>query len=92
MTEPVNILEHRSDTDRSTSVQTNVVQATSPLANDIWVYRFAIGILGGLAILALGGALVLSAIGRDAPQVTVALGSAAVGALAGLLTPAVTGR
>jgi hypothetical protein len=89
MSEPVSILQHR-ESDISETTELRALRAT-PLASDPWVYRFAISTLGLLALLALGGALVLTGLGHEAPQVTVALGSAAVGALAGLLTP-VSGR
>jgi hypothetical protein len=85
MPQPVSIVEHRAEVSVAESVQ--VHNRPAPLANDLWIYRVAICVLGALALIALGGALVLSALGREAPQVTVALGSAAVGALAGLLTP-----
>jgi hypothetical protein len=85
MSEPVSILQHRADFDAA-AADVGALRGTS-LANDPWVYRFAIVVLGALALLALGGDMLLTALGREAPQVTVALGSAAVGALAGLLTP-----
>ncbi|HZI14167.1 MAG TPA: hypothetical protein VE153_27615 [Myxococcus sp.] len=61
----------------------------SPLSTDKWIYRGVVAILGLLAMTALVGGLVLAY--RDAtqeiPQMLVALGSTAVGALAGLLAP-----
>jgi hypothetical protein len=86
-TEPVSILSHRSDVENSQPLDLAAGRA-APLSNDVWIYRFAIFTLGALSLLSLGGAMLLTAFGHDAPQVTVALGSAAVGALAGLLTPA----
>jgi hypothetical protein len=87
MTQPVSIVEHRAHTQVDSESVEVASARPAPLANDLWIYRMSICILGALALLALGGALVLSAFGREVPQVTVALGSAAVGALAGLLTP-----
>jgi hypothetical protein len=90
MTEPASIIEHREHRAATEVVSESVAGwgvRPAPLANDLWIYRLSIAILGALALLALGGALALSAFGREAPQVAVALGSAAVGALAGLLTP-----
>ena len=84
--EPVNIMEHRTPVEVAQPIEINSRPST-PMASDLWIYRFAISTLGALALLSLAGALVLTALGHDAPQVTVALGSAAVGALAGLLTP-----
>lgn len=86
-TEPVSILSHRSNAEDGHPLDLATGPAT-PLTGDVWIYRFAIFTLGALSLLSLGGAMLLTALGHDAPQVTVALGSAAVGALAGLLTPA----
>jgi hypothetical protein len=90
MTQPANIVEHREQRASAQTVSESFAdwaERPAPLANDLWIYRLAITVLGILALLALGGSLALSAFGREAPQVAVALGSAAVGALAGLLTP-----
>ena len=51
------------------------------------VYWMIVGALGLVAILALVGAVVLVAIGKTAPDTVVALGSASIGALAGVLIP-----
>jgi hypothetical protein len=90
MTAPASIIEHRQHRAEAEVVSESVSGwgvRPAPLANDRWIYRLSIAVLGALALLALGGALALSAFGRETPQVAVALGSAAVGALAGLLTP-----
>jgi hypothetical protein len=90
MPEPASIIEHREQR-AATEVISDSVSGwggrPAPLANDLWIYRLSIIVLGALALVALAGALALSAFGREVPQVAVALGSAAVGALAGLLTP-----
>jgi hypothetical protein len=86
MNDPVSIVDHRTSVEVTQPIEMSSRPVT-PLASDLWIYRFAISTLGALALLSLGGSLVLTALGHDAPQVTVALGSAAVGALAGLLTP-----
>ncbi|MDQ3810801.1 MAG: hypothetical protein M3336_10970 [Chloroflexota bacterium] len=83
MEQPVSIVERRAEMAESL----HVASSPGPLSNDVWSYRVSILMLGALGLLALGGALVLSAFGRETPQVAVALGSGAVGALAGLLTP-----
>jgi hypothetical protein len=57
------------------------VQLT-PQAYIIIVYS-----LGGVALVAAIGAVVLVALGKSTPEVLIALGSAAVGALAGTLMP-----
>jgi len=70
-------------------VQDDPVQATTLLAAeealpDTWVYR-AVVIALDLAVLAcIVGAIILSANGKEIPQTFIALGFAAVGALAGL--------
>jgi len=43
--------------------------------------------LGAIGILAVGGAIALAILGKPVPESVVALGSASVGALAGLLAP-----
>ncbi len=71
------------------------IVAGAPLDTDPWIYRIVVAALG-LAILAsIGGAIYLTAIAtkdsmKDVPQVLTALGSASVGALAGLLAPSPT--
>ena len=63
----------------------------APLQTDVWVYRIVVGALA-LAILgAVGGAVLLAMNGREIPEVLLAIGSGAVGALAGLLAPSPTG-
>jgi hypothetical protein len=48
-------------------------------------YRVAIWALSSLAVLALVGSIVLFALHKDVPEAVVAVGSTAVGALAGVL-------
>jgi hypothetical protein len=55
--------------------------------DDIVLYRIAIIVLGSLALLAALGSIGLVAAGKSTPEVLVALGSAAVGALVGLFAP-----
>jgi hypothetical protein len=86
MIELVSVIDHPAEPEVARRLETASLPST-PFATDPWLYRFAILTLGVLAMVALGGSVFLTAIGHDAPQVTVALGSAAVGALAGLLTP-----
>jgi len=52
--------------------------------DDTLVYRIAIGVLGSLALVAAVGSIVLVLQSKTTPEVLVALGSAAVGALVGL--------
>jgi VIT1/CCC1 family predicted Fe2+/Mn2+ transporter len=59
----------------------------APLQKDAWIYRIVVCVLA-LAILgAVGGAIVRAMNGRAIPEVLLAVGSGAVGALAGLLAP-----
>ena len=63
-----------------------------PLQSDVWIYRMVVGALGLTVLIAVIGALYLAAMSSPTwayaiPDALVALGSAAVGALAGLLAP-----
>jgi hypothetical protein len=58
-----------------------------PLESDVWIYRGVVAALGFTVLIATFGAIYLAARSVDVPEVIVALGSAAVGALAGLLAP-----
>jgi hypothetical protein len=58
-----------------------------PLDTDNWIYRGVVIALGLTVVLAVAGAITLSLMGKPTPEVITALGSAAVGALAGLLAP-----
>ena len=62
--------------------------AGSPLQTDPWIYRRVVASLG-FAVIAtvLGGLWLAGSSGADVPEGIIALGSAAVGALAGLLAP-----
>jgi hypothetical protein len=57
------------------------------LTGDKWCYRLAIIALGAVVALAVMGAIALAIIGHSVPEILIALGSAAVGALAGLVSP-----
>jgi uncharacterized membrane protein YbhN (UPF0104 family) len=60
----------------------------SPLKTDKWIYRIVVSALGLAVLLAVSGGIYLAAKPDTAiPDILVALGSAAVGALAGLLAP-----
>jgi hypothetical protein len=63
------------------------------VTNDVWIYRIVVTALGLAVLLSIIGAILLSwnADGKtEPPTVLTALGSAAVGALAGLLAPSPT--
>lgn len=57
------------------------------LHNDIWLYRLVVMVLGLTVVASITGAIVLALSGQSTPEVLVALGSAAIGGLAGLLAP-----
>jgi len=60
----------------------------SPLKTDKWIYRIVVSALGLAVLLAVSGGIYLAAKQVAAtPEILIAIGSAAVGALAGLLTP-----
>lgn len=58
---------------------------------DVPVYMTGVIFLGIVACLSIGGAIALAILGKQIPESLVALGSASVGALAGLLAPS-TGK
>src|SRR5207244_1695604 len=62
------------------------LRKTEPAFNDRWLYRYVVWSLGAVAILSVVGFVVLSGLGKDIPEGLVALGSAAIGGLAGLFT------
>jgi hypothetical protein len=57
------------------------------LQNDIWLYRIVVAVLGVTVVASMVGAILLTLRGHSTPEVIVALGSAAIGGLAGLLAP-----
>ena len=64
----------------------------TPLHTDVWIYRMVVSVLGLTVLVTVAGMIYLSAqSSKDwsyiIPDALVALGSAAVGALAGLLAP-----
>jgi hypothetical protein len=60
----------------------------SALTRDKWTYRIVVLALGSAVLIGMAGLIVLSWKGvQSVPDGLVAIGSAAVGALAGLLAP-----
>jgi hypothetical protein len=57
---------------------------------DTWVYRSVVWFLGITALTTAVGSLILASNGNTPPEGVIALGSAGVGALAGLLAPSPT--
>jgi hypothetical protein len=54
---------------------------------DTLIYRIVVSALGLTVLIALVGAIVLVSLNKQIPDVLTALGSAALGALGGLLAP-----
>lgn len=59
---------------------------------DVWLYRMVVVILGLSVLGSLMGAILLGIEDRNPPELLVALGSAAIGGLAGLLAPSPLNR
>ena len=59
---------------------------------DIWLYRIVVMALGFTVVISMVGAIVLTMSGKATPEAIVALGSAAIGGLAGLLAPSPLNR
>jgi predicted phage tail protein len=66
-----------------------IAELAAPLERDVWIYRIVVGALSLVAVFAIVGAILVAVATSDAqvPDAVVALGSAAVGAIAGLLAP-----
>jgi hypothetical protein len=81
------------DSELARRIQENPVKvlrdlAPKPLQSDVWIYRMVVGALGLIGLVAVLGAILLATKGGgQIPDVVTALGSAAIGALAGLLAP-----
>jgi hypothetical protein len=92
LTKQLVTLTTRDDIPRDARDLISATIAASPLQTDVWIYRGVVIILG-ITVLAtvLGGLAIAIFQHADAnaklPDAIVAIGSAAVGALAGLLAP-----
>lgn len=54
---------------------------------DVWIYRLVVGSLGLVLLVCAIGGVVLADTSHGVPDLLLSLGSAALGALAGLLAP-----
>lgn len=70
--------------DPMTTMQT---LASLPLQSDVWIYRIVVAALAAVAMIAICGGIALAVYGRTTPEGVIALGSTALGAIAGLLAP-----
>ncbi|WP_147127362.1 hypothetical protein [Shimia ponticola] len=64
----------------------------TPLQTDVWIYRAVVVMLGITVLMTVAGGIYLEFFGQgddaiELPQGVVSIGSAAIGALAGLLAP-----
>jgi hypothetical protein len=59
---------------------------------DIWIYRIVVTVLGLTVMASVIGTIALTMTGLPTPELLVALGSAAIGGLAGLLAPSPANR
>ena len=64
-----------------------VVMNKRLLPYDPWVYRIVVLILGLAVLASLLGTIILTIQDHSTPELLIALGSAAMGGLAGLLAP-----
>ena len=87
-------LAARSDLpdDAKSIINSTINSLQRPLDSDIWIYRAVVVILGICVITTVIGGIVLVIYGKGEAKIAlpdgiVAIGSAAVGALAGLLAP-----
>lgn len=62
-----------------------------PLRFDVWIYRMVVFALGVTLFVTVLGAIVIVILSGTVPDILIAIGSAAVGALAGLLAPSPKG-
>ena len=67
-------------------------KAVTPWSGDVLLYRIAVVVLSSLTLITAIGSIILVMGGRTTPEVLVALGSAAIGALIGLFAPSPTGK
>lgn len=63
------------------------IRKKSRQQKDAWLYRMIIAALGLTLVTSVIGAITLAMTGQSTPELLVALGSAAIGGLAGFLVP-----
>ena len=69
-----------------------MIEQQNPLNTDAWIYRIVVLALGATVLAIIIGVILLMASGKitddkAVPTILTAIGSAAIGALAGLLAP-----
>lgn len=79
--------------DQKIKLLSNLQKLSSPLQTDRWIFRLVVAFLGLAVLLTIIGGFILSfKTAATIPEGLIALGSAAVGALAGLLAPSPMAR
>jgi hypothetical protein len=73
-------------------LKSKLKEVSTPLQTDPWIYRLVVGFLGTTILITMVGGVFLNQASTELPSGIIAIGSAAVGALAGLLAPSPTGR
>ena len=66
---------------------TAIANLATPLQSDVWIYRMVVAALSLVVLIAITGSIYLANSTNGVPPAVLALGSAAIGALAGLLAP-----
>lgn len=75
------------------AVAMNYVTSEPALRADVWIYRMVVAALGLVLVFAtIGGIMIGMSGGGQVPEVVIALGTGAVGALGGLLAPSPSSR
>lgn len=86
-----------TDTDLQAAFKTDPVEAGKSIQEDSsipdnWIYRIVVGALGASILIIVLGVIILMALNNNVndktiPTILTAIGSAAIGALSGLLAP-----
>lgn len=66
-----------------------VTKDNPTMEGDVWIYRIVVALIGATALVAVCGAIWIAGLDTQAgvPDILTAIGSGAIGALAGLLSP-----
>jgi hypothetical protein len=78
--DPVSALQELAD---------QVIKENPTVEGDVWIYRIVVALIGATALIAVCGAIWIASRNANAqvPDILTAIGSGAIGALAGLLSP-----
>ncbi|MEO0840125.1 MAG: hypothetical protein AAF063_14635 [Cyanobacteria bacterium J06643_5] len=76
-----------SDISTSESAEQEDKDMRTPLQSDRWIYRIVVSALALALMSSIAGTVYLKARGEEIPDILTALGSGALGGLAGLLAP-----